>query len=209
VLGIRETFWRFRLRIEVGDCGQGADQAGILGLTPAFTVAVHTRTVTWFSGVNPSAVTFDHRHFGWTFRTVGQGVIGFGIGIAALSQFPAHIMHNPLDGLGRELLAPDLIEYDRAPLEGTCLRSRDDDPMDQERCQLTGIKPEYFPKRGKTPGGTWGKWRLVPRWRQNYQSISRTLFWEPSRSGYHTQDISRWLPDGRRSHPYATPGSRD
>ena len=111
----------------------------------------------WLSGADPSAVTFNHRHFGWTFRTIGQGIVGFGIGIAALGQFPAHIMHDPLNGLGRELLAPDLIEYDRAPLERTCLRRRDDDPLDQERCQLTGIKPQHFPEGGKSPGGTWGK----------------------------------------------------
>jgi hypothetical protein len=176
---------------------------------PAFAVTVHAGTMAWPSGTDPSTVALDHRHFRWTFRTIGQGIVGFGIGVAVLGQFPTHIMHDPLEVLGRELLAPHLIEHDRASLERPCLHRRDDEPLDQKRCQFMGIKPERFPEGAKSPDDTCGNRQPVLRWTQNHRSISRTVTWEPFRSGYHTRDTSRWPPDWRRSRPTAAPGSHD
>jgi hypothetical protein len=87
---------------------RGANQARVLGLSPAFTRVMHGRLSPRFAGENPVAVTFDHRQDRRTLTlgTPRQRVAGLGIGVATLGEFSADVIHPPARSSGPRRAAP-------------------------------------------------------------------------------------------------------
>ena len=78
---------------------------------------MHARTMPRLAGADPSSIAFDHGQLGRAGGADRQGLVRLGVGVAALGQFGADVVHHPLDRLGGDPLIADLLHDDRRPLE--------------------------------------------------------------------------------------------
>ena len=68
------------------------------------------------AGADPAPIALHDGPLRWRLRTLGQGIVGLGIGITTLGQFPTHVMHDSLDGLGGDAPVAHVFHHDRTAL---------------------------------------------------------------------------------------------
>src|SRR5271166_2684999 len=154
MLRITETLRWFRLRILVERVALSADQAGALGLAPAFATAMHARSMSRLASADPSPITLDDRQVRGSLGTSGEGPVIPGIAITTLGQFPTDVMDDALDRLGGDRLVASVAHHPRGPLERSRVCRRDRNLLDQQGSQLAGIQAEDFTQREKNRGDT-------------------------------------------------------
>src|SRR5271166_1063399 len=100
MLWVAETLRRLWLRIFVERVALRSDQAGALGLAPAFATAMHARSMSRLTSADPSPIALDDRQVWGSLRMLGEGPIILGVAITTLGQFPTDVMDHALDRLG-------------------------------------------------------------------------------------------------------------